>query len=121
MNMLPGPAITPHPEGTLRTYLTVRVVDAFLMGTTNDSVRHDRGLHPVLLNEVDDLSSNCRTGSNILVFRIPSLDHLRLGALSVHDPHGNLGGPNVCWAVESNGRCWIATKATTRPLPERGI
>ncbi len=121
MNMLPGPAITPRPERTLRTYLTVRVVDALLMGTANDSVGHDRRLHSVLLQEGGYLAPNGWTGSNILVFRIPSLDHLRLGALSVHDPHGDLGGPNVCWAVESNGRCWIATKATTRPLPERGI
>lgn len=38
MNVLPVPAITLRPEGTLRTCLTVRVVDAFLMGTTKVEV-----------------------------------------------------------------------------------
>lgn len=38
MNVLPVPAITLRPERTLWTCLTVRVVDAFLMGTTKVEV-----------------------------------------------------------------------------------
>ncbi|HWW85451.1 MAG TPA: hypothetical protein VNZ26_17705, partial [Vicinamibacterales bacterium] len=66
--------INTRPEGTHWAVATHRVVDAFLMGTTDDPVRADAFRDTVFMQEADDLVRNCWILARVTRIGRPRLD-----------------------------------------------
>src|SRR3954452_5766149 len=112
-----GPAIPPRPERARRTGRTL-VVDAFLVGTTDDPVDHDHAANAVRLEEEDELLEDRRILAHVTL-RHEVAPEVRRGIVLLRDHRRDqLRRPPIVRAVEGDGPDREAAKAPFRLLPE---
>ena len=61
LNYVVCEAVAVRPEGALRTFLSLRIIDTLIMRAADDRVRHDYGTNFMLANESDHLRINIRS------------------------------------------------------------
>src|SRR4051794_27637071 len=114
---LAGPAVPPRPERARRTGRTL-VIDAFLVGTTDDPADHDHGPDAVRLEEEDDLLEDRRILAHVTL-RHEVAPEVRRGIVLPRDHRGDqLRRPTIVRAVEGDGPDREAAEAPLRLLPE---
>ncbi len=64
---LAGPAIPVRPKRTLRTDLTLRIIDTLFVWTTQNTICHYDGFHPVLLHENLNVMRDGQVGAEVPV------------------------------------------------------
>src|SRR3954469_22232246 len=114
---LAGPAVPPRPERARRTGRTL-VVDAFLVGTTDDPVDHDHAANAVRLEEEDDLLEDRRILAPVTPRREVAPEVRRGIVLPRDHRRDQLRRPTIVRAVEGDGPDREAAEAPLRLLPE---
>jgi hypothetical protein len=108
------------PEWAVRAHLSFEVVDPLLMRATYDSIGHHHRPDAMISHEVQDLACNRPICADVaLLLDEPTLQGTGRGPLCVHYPNCSFARPCVIGAVEGDRCDWIATKATSRLLPQR--
>src|SRR4051812_19151132 len=114
---LAGPAVPPRPERARRTGRTL-VIDAFLVGATDDPVDHDHGPDAVRLEEEDDLLEDRRILAHVTLRREVAPEVRRGIVLPRDHRRDQLRRPTIVRAVEGDGPDREAAEAPLRLLPE---
>ena len=103
------PAVAAGPKGARRTGGPV-VIDTFFVWTAYNSLRHHDGHDPSRLNKGEHFFRNAGIVADIGPFGEPTSKVRDLDILSRKDADRKLGGGGVVWAVERDGRNWVAAK-----------
>ncbi len=102
------PAISSPPEGTPWARLAHRIINAFFVRTSNDSVHHRHRVHGALTQMRSDLRENYRIGSHVAGFRKPATQ-IGLSSFIPDHRHRNLRGPLIVGTIEGKRTDRIAT------------
>ena len=115
-------AVAVGPVGALGTFLSLRVVDAFLVRTADNAVGHYHRAGAVLADEGQHRDIDARLETDVAPFREPAAYGIGLGALSVNDGHGHLAGAVCVRSIQCDRGNRIATKSSLRKLVQaRGL
>ncbi len=104
MDHVARPAVPVSPKWTPGTGLTLGVVDAFLMGATDDAVSHYDRFHPMPLDEFKNLAANRRVGPNIVVLGEPAFQWVGFSTFRREDGNDDFCSAAVIRAVERHRR-----------------
>ena len=111
LDALASEAVATSPVRTLRAGLSLGVVDAFLMRTSDKTIGDDHGLGGVLFEEGENLIANLEVGTHVEIVGEPALEWIRLAAFVAHDGDNDFRGEICGWSVEGDGGDRIAAKA----------
>src|SRR5262245_51558286 len=103
LNHLVREPVASLPVRTLRAPFTFRIVDALLMGTANDSVRHHDAGSTISRHKGRDLLSNGVVEPHIDAIRKPAAEIAFSAFLDKHG-HSYFGGKLVGRPIKGDGR-----------------
>src|SRR6266496_4818127 len=111
-------AVAARPIMTLRTGGSVRIINAFFMGTSDNPVDNHSGAGSVRLEEGDDLLANGWITAHIqFALGEPALEKIRVTILGENDAHGNLRSQFVGRPIECDGCNGVAVKTMMKLVP----
>jgi hypothetical protein len=112
-----SPAVAAGPKGARRTGGPF-VIDTFFVWAAYNSIRHHDGHGPSRLNEREHFFRNAGIVADIGPFGGPTSKVCDVDILSRKDADRKLGGGGVVWAVERDGRNWVAAKPSPGSFTE---
>ena len=119
LHHIAGPAIAVGPEWTLRTILSVGVIDPLLVRAAYNSIRHDDRLGSMIPHEPEDIASNGRIGPNVALLGEPAFQCSRLRTLRIQNRNRDFARAFVIGTVERDRCDRIATEAPASFLLQR--
>jgi len=112
-----SPAVAAGPKGARRTGGPF-VIDTFFVWAAYNSLRHHDGHDPSRLNEREHFFRNAGIVADVGPFGEPTSKVRDLDILSRKDADRKLSGGGVVWAVERDGRNWVAAKSSPGSFAE---
>src|SRR4029077_6511411 len=114
---LASPAIASGPERARWTGGSF-VIDAFLVRTAANSVRHHDGPSSGRVDQREHFFCYAGIIADIGPFGEPASKIGSFGILCRHDADGELGGSGIVWAIEGDGRNGVAAKSSLGSLAQ---
>src|SRR2546423_11630264 len=105
-----APTVAARPEWTARTRLTLGIVDALFMRTSNDAFHHRDRMRSVAAQKIHHLLAGCTVGPNVAGFAKPSAQLSRFAVGRRKDANNRLAGAHIVGTVECNSSEGITPK-----------
>jgi hypothetical protein len=118
LNSFVREAVAAGPIRTLRTGGSVRIVNAFFMGTADDAVGNHSRAGSVRLEEGHDLLADSGITTHIqLAIGKPALEKIRFVIVGKNDADGDFGSHFVGRAIEGQNCNGVTLKRLTGFVP----
>ena len=109
-----GEAVATGPVRTLRTLLSIGVVDPFFVRTADNPVGNYGGAHSMFIEEARYLGVDRRVKANVVVVGAPTPQKICITAFAEENGNSDLTRPFRRRSVQGDGGGGIAAKSALR-------